>query len=70
MSLSDFEAVACLGKFKYNSRTDANKELRRKSRLDLNAYRCTFCGCWHVGTKHKKFRRPNFLKIIATHLNI
>lgn len=45
-------ASCCLGKFRYTSRADANKEVKRKAKIAaLMPYRCPFCGFWHVGHK-------------------
>lgn len=46
--------VSCDGKFGHESKTDAVRILQRDRRSRkagrVSAYRCEFCGKWHVGS--------------------
>jgi hypothetical protein len=41
---------ACKGKVRHANRENAMKAIWAARYRDwMNPYRCTFCGCWHVG---------------------
>ena len=43
--------TGCVGKQRHPSFLDAKRHLKRIGMKCLNAYRCPFCGGWHVGTR-------------------
>ena len=56
---------SCKGKVKHKSRIDAIKAMtktRQKGESRMHAYRCKFCGGWHIG--HMTYQQKNVFKII------
>lgn len=50
---------SCEGKQRHNSKTEAVAHIineRRNGNTGLCAYKCRFCGGWHVGHKPKKVK--------------
>lgn len=48
MSLAEVRAAMCEGKHPFDTFTAANRVAER-TRNGVSAYRCRFCGQWHVG---------------------
>ena len=46
----------CDGKIPHQSEENALRRARRIKKINkkhYDAYRCCFCGCWHVGTRRR-----------------
>jgi hypothetical protein len=58
MAKREYKLAACAGKVSFDSRSDAQRGIRKDG---LHAYHCSACGKWHVGVvdrgKRLKSRR-------------
>ena len=61
MSKQEYIAAGCEGKHKHNRKTAMTvaKRARGKGQA-VEAYRCTFCGSWHVGHAKKREHRETW----------
>lgn len=51
----------CFGKVRHKSKQDATTHvLHRKKYAVLNAYRCQFCGFWHVGEQSPSYSLADY----------
>ncbi len=54
LRMSDYVA-SCSGKPQFTERTARGVAARTKHRGEMcGAYRCRWCGCWHVGAHSRK----------------
>lgn len=51
--LSEGKASSCLGKHQYLTQGLARK-VAKKSKHGLEAYKCYYCGHYHIGARHKR----------------
>lgn len=58
MHIGGIKIAACDGKQQYQTRQLARR-IAAKSKVMIEAYKCDFCGHYHVGAKRvKTIRRP------------
>lgn len=51
----EMQASSCAGKFAFDSQVDARKAIRHGR--DLEPYRCSQCGSWHLGSSDERRKR-------------
>ncbi len=57
---------ACQGKTRYESKAEACRILRLYAAPNrMRAYRCSFCGAWHIGHEPERLRRSRTQAIEA-----
>jgi len=63
MSRAEWQATGCMGKQAFDTMAMANKVAKLSSgrnSLPMNAYKCQFCGKYHIGNRASK--PPTFNK--------
>lgn len=63
--MDEYRAAQCVGKVAFASAVLARRVLKRPSRVRngrANAYKCSYCGMWHIGEPSKKGRAQRYEK--------
>ena len=59
LKMPNLRARACDKKRVYNNQSHAESaaiDVGRRTGEELNAYKCKFCSCWHIGHKDSSVR--------------